>query len=141
MFSKEEKKTIEDQTNTSNIIGKETVLQGDIESSGNIRLEGKVHGNSRCKAKFVMGNEACLEGNVLAGTAEIAGKVKGNIEVSEWLILKPSAVINGDIITNKLILEPGATFNGSCQMGHPAKDIEISTPQSQRSQRKVVKKA
>ena len=120
MFSKEEKKTIEDQSNTSNIIGKETVLQGDIESSGNIRLEGKVYGNARCKAKFVMGNEAYLEGNAVAETAEIAGMVKGNIEVSELLILKPSAVINGDILTNKLVVEPGATFNGSCQMGHLA---------------------
>ena len=120
MFSKEEKKNIEDQSNTSNIIGKETVLQGDIESSGNIRLEGKAYGNARCKAKFVMGNEAYLEGNVVAGTAEIEGKVKGNIEVSDLLILKPSAVINGDILTNKLVLEPGVTFNGSCQMGHLA---------------------
>ena len=141
MFSKEEKKTIEDQSNTSNIIGKETVLQGDIESIGNIRVEGKVYGNARCKAKLVMGNDAYVEGNAVAGTAEIACKVKGNIEVSELLILKPSAVINGDILTNKLVVEPGATFNGSCQMGHLAKDIEISRPQSPRPERKAVKKA
>ena len=120
MFSKEEKKTIEDQSNTSNIIGKGTVLQGNIESSGNIRLEGKVYGNTKCKAKFVMENDAYVEGNAVARTAEIAGRIKGNIEVSDLLILKPSAVINGDILTNKLVVEPGATFNGSCQMGHLA---------------------
>jgi cytoskeletal protein CcmA (bactofilin family) len=77
-----------------------------------------------------MGVDALVDGNVIARTAEIAGTIKGNIEISELLILKPSAVINGDILTNKLIVEPGATFNGGCKMGHLAKDIEIGKPMS-----------
>ncbi len=140
MFSKEERKT-EDQSSTSNIIGKETILQGSIESVGNIRDEGKVYGNAKAKAKFVMGNDAYVDGNVVARTAEVAGNIKGNIEISELLILKPSAVINGDILTNKLVVEPGATFNGGCKMGHLAKEIEIATPASRRGQGKAVKRA
>ena len=58
----------------------------------------------KAKAKFVMGDEAYVDGNVMARNAEVAGKVKGNIEISELLILKPSAVINGDILTNKLVV-------------------------------------
>lgn len=140
MFSKEERKT-EDQSNTSNIIGRETVLQGSIESVGNIRVEGKVYGNAKARAKFVMGNEAYVDGNVVARTAEVAGKIKGNIEISELLILKPTAVINGDILTNKLVVEPGATFNGGCQMGHLAKEIEIATAPSRRAEGKAIKRA
>ena len=140
MFSKEERKN-EDQSSTSNIIGKETVLQGSIESVGNIRVEGKVYGNAKARAKFVMGNDAYVDGNVVARTAEVAGKIKGNIEISELLILKPTAVINGDILTNKLVVEPGATFNGGCQMGHLAKEIDIATPASRRSEGKAIKRA
>ena len=140
MFSKEERKN-EDQSSTSNIIGKETVLQGSIESVGNIRVEGKVYGNAKARAKFVMGNDAYVDGNVVARTAEVAGKIKGNIEISELLILKPTAVINGDILTNKLVVEPGATFNGGCQMGHLAKEIDIATPASRRSEEKAIKRA
>ncbi|MFT6054954.1 MAG: cytoskeletal protein CcmA (bactofilin family) [Roseivirga sp.] len=129
MFSsKEDKKTLEEQSNSSNTIGKDTTLEGSIESIGNIRVEGKVNGHIKAKAKFVMGTEALVDGNVVARTAEIAGNIKGNIEISELLILKPTAVINGNILTNKLIVEPGATFNGGCKMGHLAKDIEISQP-------------
>ena len=142
MFSsKEERKTGEDLSNTSNIIGKETVLEGSIESVGNIRVEGKVYGNAKAKAKFVMGGEAYVDGNVMARNAEVAGKIKGNIEVSELLILKPSAVISGDILTNKLVVEPGATFNGGCKMGHLAKEIDIANPESRKGQQKAIRRA
>lgn len=129
--SKEEKKATEEQSNTSNIIGKDTILEGSIESIGNIRIEGKIFGHAKAKAKLVMGADATVDGNVTARTAEIAGTIKGNIEISELLILKPTAIINGDILTNKLVVEPGATFNGGCKMGHLAKEIEIGKPLSQ----------
>lgn len=135
MFSKEEKKSSEDLSQTSNIIGKETVLEGSIESAGNIRVEGKVYGHAKAKAKFVMGPDAYVDGNVVARSGEVAGNIRGNIEISELLILKPTAVINGDILTNQLVVEPGATFNGGCKMGHLAKDIVIDLPESRASEK------
>ena len=137
MFSKEEKKSAEELSQTSNIIGKETVLEGSIESAGNIRIEGKVFGNAKAKAKFVMGNDAYVDGNVVARSGEVGGNTRGNIEISELLILKPTAVINGDILTNQLVVEPGATFNGGCKMGHLAKDIVITIPESRATERKI----
>ncbi len=134
MFAKEDKKTNEELSNISNIIGRNTLLEGSIESVGNIRVEGKVHGDTKAKAKFVMGSDAIVDGNVVARNAEVAGKVNGNITVSELLILKPSAIIQGDILTNKLVVEPGATFNGGCKMGHLAKDIDIAQPDTHRPQ-------
>ncbi len=140
MFSKEDKKTTEDLSQTSNIIGKETILEGSLESAGNIRIEGKIYGNVKAKAKFVLGSEAYVDGSVVARSGEVAGKIRGNIEIAEMLILKPSAVINGDILTNQLVVEPGATFNGGCKMGHLAKEIQIVTPQS-RVAEKAIKRA
>jgi len=137
MFSKGEKKSAEELSQTSNIIGKETVLEGSIESAGNIRIEGKVFGNAKAKAKFVMGNDAYVDGNVVARSGEVGGNIRGNIEISELLILKPTAVINGDILTNQLVVEPGATFNGGCKMGHLAKDIVITVPESRATERKI----
>jgi len=57
--------------------------------------------------------------------ADIEGEVKGKLEVAELLVLKATAVINGDIVTGKLVVEPGAIFNGSCKMGATIKDIKI----------------
>lgn len=123
--SKEDHKVAEQISNSSNIIGKGTNLEGDIETFGNIRIEGKVVGNIKTKSKVVLGQSSRVEGNVLAQNAEVEGELKGNIEITDVLILKPTAVIHGDVISNKLIVESGATFNGGCRMGVSMKEIKI----------------
>jgi cytoskeletal protein CcmA (bactofilin family) len=131
MFNTKEdkRKMSEESGNSSNIFGKGTVITGNLETYGNIRVEGKIIGDLKTKSKAVMGHSSNVEGNILAQNAEIAGQVMGTVEVSELLILKPSAVINGDIITNKLIVESGATFNGGCKMGVKIKEIKIGEPE------------
>ena len=125
MFNKEEKKVADELSNSSNIIGKGTVLDGSLETYGNIRVEGKVVGNVKTKSKVALGQSSRVEGGILAQNAEVAGEVQGTLEVSELLLLKPTAVVHGDIITNKLIVESGAAFNGSCKMGVTVKEIMI----------------
>ncbi len=125
MFNKDEKKVAEELSNSSNIIGKGTTLEGNIEAYGNIRVEGRVVGSIVTKSKVALGQSSKVDGNILAQNAEVAGEVKGVVEVSDLLLLKTSAVIHGDIITNKLIVESGATFNGGCKMGVTIKEIQI----------------
>ncbi|NJN25997.1 MAG: polymer-forming cytoskeletal protein [Cyclobacteriaceae bacterium] len=123
--NKEENLAAQEATNSSNIIGKGTIVEGNIETFGNIRIEGRVNGSVKSKSKIALGQSSFVEGNILAQNAEISGEVKGVVEVSDQLILRPSAVIKGDIVTNKLIVESGATFNGGCKMGISQKDIKI----------------
>ena len=117
MFAnKDSKKEVENLTQISTIIGKGTVISGDIESSGNIRIEGKVIGNVKAKAKVVLGDSGIIEGNVQSVNAEIAGEIKGILEASEMVVIKQTGHVNGDIITQKLTVDAGATINGSTKM-------------------------
>ena len=125
MFNKEEKKVAEELSNSSNTIGKGTTIEGNIETFGNLRVDGRVVGNIVTKSKLVLGQTSEVDGNILAQNAEVFGEIKGKIEVSDLLILKPSAVIRGDILTSKLIVETGAIFNGGCKMGNVMKEIKI----------------
>ena len=102
---------------SNNIIGDGSVLKGNLKTSGNIRLEGKVIGDISSKSKVACGETSIVDGNVVAENAEIAGKVTGKVRVSELLILKSTASIHGDISTDNLIIESGANFNGACSMG------------------------
>jgi len=138
MFNKQDQKTVAELSNSSNTISKGTTVNGDIETFGNIRIEGKVVGNVITKSKAALGQSCEMAGNLLALNAEIEGHIKGTVEVAELLILKPTAVIHGDIITNKLIVESGAKFNGGCQMGASVKKIEI---QGERAEKKPLLKA
>jgi cytoskeletal protein CcmA (bactofilin family) len=131
MFSNAKKEIAQEAlSNSSNIIGKETSLEGRLNTAGNIRVEGKVNGSIQTKAKLVLGNTSMVEGNIIAQTAEIGGEVQGTIEVSGLLTLKPTAVVNGDIITSKLVFEEGARFNGKCNMGTLLKKTEETQSQT-----------
>ena len=127
LTSKEQKKAAEEMTSSSNTIGKGTYLEGNVEAYGNIRIEGKITGNVKSKSKVALGPQSQVQGNILALNADIEGEVKGKIEVTELLVLKSTAIINGDIITGKMVVEPGAVFNGSCKMGTAVKDVKIGT--------------
>ena len=130
MLNKNQKE-VEELSNSSNIIGKGTIVNGSIETFGNIRVEGKVVGDIKTKSKAAFGPSSQGDGSVLAQNAEVAGHITGTIEVTEQLVLKATATIDGDIITNKLLVESGATFNGKCKMGVKSKEIKIGKPEDQ----------
>ena len=117
MFSKQEKKGIEELTQSSNTIGKGTTIEGNISTYGNIRIDGKLIGNVSTKSKLVLGSSAHIEGNILAQNAEIEGEVLGTVIVTELLTLKSNANIKGDITTAKAVVESGSSFHGACKIG------------------------
>jgi cytoskeletal protein CcmA (bactofilin family) len=107
-----------------NLIGAGTVVEGDIKSSGDIRIDGTVFGSILSKAKVVVGSTGVIEGNINCANADVSGTLKGKTNVSELLFLKSSAKVTGDIVTGKLVVEVGASFTGSCNMGPLIKDIK-----------------
>ncbi|MCR9251777.1 MAG: polymer-forming cytoskeletal protein [bacterium] len=139
MFNNKDQKVVEELSNSSNIIGKGTSVNGNIETFGNVRIEGKVVGNVTTKSKAVLGHSCNVEGNLLAQNAEIEGHIKGTVECTELLVLKPTAVIDGDIVTNKLVVESGASFNGGCKMGSGNKEIAISSERTERKHKPLLK--
>jgi cytoskeletal protein CcmA (bactofilin family) len=102
--------------NNLNIINAATTILGDLNSEGDMRIDGTVKGYISSKARLVLGTTCRIEGDIKAANLELSGEVNGNIYVTELLIVKATAKINGDIVSNKLIIEAGAEFNGKCNM-------------------------
>ena len=113
---------------TINAIGQGSVIRGDIKTQGDLRIDGTLIGTIETKGKLVLGESGVIEGEATCQNALIAGKLKAKITVSELLSLKASAELVGDIITNKLSIEPGANFTGSCSMGASIKNIKAIDP-------------
>ncbi len=107
-----------------NLIGAGTVIEGDITTNGDIRIDGSLTGSINVKGKLVVGVSGTIEGEIICQNADVSGTIKGKIGVAELLSLKASSKLTGDIITNKIAVEPGATFSGSCSMGGVIKDIK-----------------
>lgn len=110
--------------NSINIIRGGTEINGDINCQGDIRIDGKLVGNLNSDGKVVVGENGVVEGNIRCANATISGGVKVNIIVNELLTLKSTANLVGEINTNKLQIEPGANFSGSCKMGAVIKGID-----------------
>jgi len=131
MFNKNDKistpstnKTMEGNSSSINLIGAGTVIEGDVKSNGDIRIDGTVYGKVNSKAKVVIGTTGIVEGDVNAQNADVSGMIKGKTNIAELLFLKSTSKIIGDILTGKLVVEVGATFTGSCNMGPVIKDIK-----------------
>jgi cytoskeletal protein CcmA (bactofilin family) len=111
-------------TSSINLIGAGTVIEGDVRSSGDIRIDGTVLGHVHSKAKVVVGSTGVIEGDVNGQNADLSGTIKGKININDLTFLKSTSRIIGDIVTGKLVVEVGASFTGSCNMGPVIKDIK-----------------
>ncbi len=103
------------------IIAATTTFKGDINSNGDIRIDGNLQGNVHCTAKVVIGANGIVEGDITGQQADIMGRVSGTIKVKELLQLKGGCNVNGNIHAAKLQIETSANFNGQCHMtGSPS---------------------
>ncbi len=99
-----------------NTIGVGTSVIGNINSNGDLRIDGEITGDLTSSSRIVIGSKANIKGNLKAANAIVEGKVTGNVEVKEVLSLKATALIEGDISMQKLVVENGAVFNGKSVM-------------------------
>ena len=100
-----------------NLLGNGTTIKGDIESNGDIRIDGHLLGSLKSNGKVVLGQTGVMEGDLNCKQAEIAGVVKGNINTEELTALKSTSKVEVDLNTKQLLIEVGAQFTGKCVMG------------------------
>jgi cytoskeletal protein CcmA (bactofilin family) len=108
----------ETENTTINLISNGTDITGDINSNGDIRIDGSLKGNLSTKGKVVIGPTGKVNGEIICKNSEISGIIEGKITVAQLLSLKASSKIIGDIATSKLSIEPGAVFSGNCKMSN-----------------------
>ncbi|WNJ21396.1 polymer-forming cytoskeletal protein [Pontibacter sp. G13] len=113
----------------SNIISEGTVVVGNINAEGDLRVEGKVKGTLVCNSKLVVSATGYIEGNVDARVANIEGEIKGNVVTRELLTIDKTGKIFGDIFTQKLVVQMGAIFTGNSKMAEAAKEMLTQAPQ------------
>ena len=116
MFSEKKDKNTVNPGTGQNRINEGTSLQGDIISKGFFRIDGSIKGNVNTPSKVVIGKTGVIVGTLTCQNADIEGTFKGDLDVAETLTLRSTALIDGEVSTGKLAVEPGATFNASCIM-------------------------
>ncbi|OGH92388.1 MAG: hypothetical protein A2563_05145 [Candidatus Magasanikbacteria bacterium RIFOXYD1_FULL_40_23] len=98
------------------VVGPSVNVEGDFASEGNIIVKGTVSGSVFTSKHLSVEMGAKIIANVRAGSATIAGEVKGNMKVKESLELTSTSKVIGDIDVKNLKIESGAILYGKITM-------------------------
>jgi len=117
MFSETKKgSNPQDLISAQNIIAQGTKFIGDFTSQSDLRIDGIIEGNIKTPRKVVVGKTGSIIGTLESSNAHFEGHFKGTLKLTGTLTLKSTAVIEGEVIIEKLSVESGATFNVKCEM-------------------------
>src|ERR1700731_2648871 len=94
-------------------IGKSVVIKGELSGSEDLYIDGQVEGTIALKTNsLTVGPNGQVKAGVEAKIVVVQGKLEGNIQASERVELRKSAVVTGDITTQPLSIEEGASLKG-----------------------------
>lgn len=119
-------------TGVPSIISADVVMRGNINSSGEIQLDGTLEGDIKA-GSLIIGDKASVKGEVICETVTVRGRVEGGIRAKS-VSLATTAHIQGDILHSSLSVETGAHFEGNCRHSDDplsdasAKDFRRSRP-------------
>ncbi|HEX7999828.1 MAG TPA: polymer-forming cytoskeletal protein [Pyrinomonadaceae bacterium] len=101
----------------SGFVGNGTTLTGEASFKGMLRVDGHLSGQVKSEGgTLIVGNNGQVDADIAVAVATIHGTVNGNVTASQRLELGRAAKVKGDIETPSLVIEQGATFEGSCRM-------------------------
>ncbi len=123
-------KNLEPEGMMNTIIGKGTKIEGNIEASQSMRIDGFFSGTLTATDTLIVGTTGELvDVTVHVKNAVLGGTIKGNIKVTNKVTLEGTAKLEGDLTAKLLVIEEGAVFAGNCYSGRePAPGKETVTP-------------
>lgn len=105
------------------IISDGVSIIGNIDSPGEIQLDGTIDGDVRCHA-LTLGESGAIRGRIVAETVVIKGRVEGEI-AGRSVRLEKTADLKGDIMHQTLSVEAGARIAG--RLMHSDQPLETLT--------------
>lgn len=101
------------QTNELANIGKSVVIKGEVSGSEDLFVDGEVEGSIDLRNhSLTVGPNGKVKASVTAKSIVVQGKVDGSMTASDRLDLRKSAVVTGDVTTQRIAIEEGAFLKG-----------------------------
>src|SRR6266403_219618 len=108
------------------LIGTSIVIKGELSCGEDLYIDGQVEGTIDPKGnRLTIGPNGRVKANVTACTVVVQGKLEGNIQASDRVDLKRSAVVMADIATQHISFDEGVYFKGSINVQKEAPTKEV----------------
>ena len=118
-----EKETAQTAPEREKLSGQHTIIPadlqitGDLVSTGDIHVEGVIHGNITCRTLTLTG-QPVIKGSVKAETVRVCGTFDGKVEAKKVALTKAAKMV-GEIYYETLEMEAGASFEGKLSCLNP----------------------
>ncbi len=94
-------------------IGKSVVIKGELSGSEDLYVDGQVEGSIALKGNsLTVGPHGQIKASVEARGVIVQGKLEGNIIASDRVELRKTAIVTGDVTTQRIAIEEGAYLKG-----------------------------
>lgn len=113
------------------IIGPNSLIKGDIESEGSIRVDGKIVGNITSLGNVIVSENAHIQGDITCINTDIYGKCEGNVKVKGKLNIHQNSSLIGDVLASCFATKEGSIFKGNCVV-NPEDDLVITIESKQK---------
>lgn len=127
MFNKKHSKP---QTQIDSLIGAGTTIDGNLNFSGGLRIDGQVNGSVVAAhgkpGTLVLSEHARVNGEVNVSHLVINGSITGPVFASEYLELQSKAKVNGDVHYTTLEVQLGAIVDGRLLHNDAAAQGEVA---------------
>jgi len=98
-------------------IGKSVAIKGDVSCGEDLYIDGRVEGTVDPKGnRLIIGPNGSVKANINARAVIVQGKLEGTIHASDRVDLKQSAIVVGNITTQRISIEDGAHLKGSVNL-------------------------
>lgn len=91
-------------------------MTGDLETAGSLRIDGELTGSIRRADTVVIGVGARMTGDISAREVIVGGAIDGNVRATDRVELQPTAIVNGSITTQVVLVQEGGVVNGRIEM-------------------------
>jgi cytoskeletal protein CcmA (bactofilin family) len=114
-------------------IGKSVIIKGELSGSEDLFVDGVVEGTIELRNNnLVIGPNGKVKANINAKGVVVQGKLDGDIRASQRTELRKSAVVVGDVFTQRIAIEEGAYFKGKVDIQQEAAkpvSAQVSKPE------------
>ena len=101
------------QTGDGANIGKSVVIKGELSGSEDLYVDGNVEGKIEMRNhSLTVGPNGVVKADVSAKAVVVQGKLDGSVNASDRVELRKSAVVTGDVTTQRIAIEEGAFLKG-----------------------------
>jgi cytoskeletal protein CcmA (bactofilin family) len=105
-----------DEKNVVTTLADDLEIQGTIKFKSSLMITGIFDGEIISEGLIIVGPTAKVTATITTKNLISQGEIQGDVTASEQVILKKTAVHNGNITTPDIAIESGSLFNGSCIM-------------------------